>query len=129
MNSVQMSSDDSCSLAGSSACFDDDEDFSSVHSASKNNEKNQEASKQAPAIAKTEDRWVSRSRFLVFLVLAGAASTVGILTYRFLKDDQQEEFENDVSCDNDDKMTINIHDSILTFLSPSSLISFMTRLE
>lgn len=87
-----MSSDDNCSI-----CFDDDGDLSSVHSASKNNGKDQEASKQAPAIAEYEDKWVSRSRFLVFFVLAGAATAVGTLTYRFLKDDQQEEFENDVS--------------------------------
>ena len=104
MKSV-MSSDVDCSVAGSSICFDDDGDLSSAHSASKNNDgKDQEASKQAPAISEYEDKWVSRSRFLVFLVLAGAATAVGILTYRFLKDDQQEEFENDVSCDNDDKM-------------------------
>jgi hypothetical protein len=100
-----MSSDDNCSLASSSICFDDDEDFSVVHSESKNNRNGQEASiKQAPTIAENEDKWVSRTRFLVFLVLAGAATAVGILTYRFLKDDQQEDFENDVSGDNDDKM-------------------------
>jgi hypothetical protein len=124
-----MRSVDNCSLVSSSVCFDDDEDFSSVRSASKNNEKDQGASKQAPAIAENEDRWVSRSRFLVFLVLVGAAAAVGILTYRFLKDDQQEEFEKDVSCDDDDKMHGIIQDGILTCLSPFSLSSIMTRLE
>ena len=58
---------------------------------------NDEASSSVQSLAKTEDLWVSRSRWLVFIVLTTVAIVVAFVTYRFTSKAQQDKFEGGVS--------------------------------
>ena len=74
--------------------FDDDGDNDTDKSVSESNTQSQEETKE---IAASENRAVVWSRALVIVVLIGAATATGLLTYYFTRSAETDEFEGDVS--------------------------------
>jgi hypothetical protein len=95
-----MESEDDFSISTSSSAYDDGEEADIdefAGSSSELKELDEEATPVATEpIATKEQRLVSCSRWLMFLVLIAAAVVVGIFTYRYVSEEQKEEMKEEV---------------------------------
>ena len=73
------------------------EDHSTTSFKSSTVNTNQNSSEESSSLAKAETRAVNRTKLLVLAVLFLAASAVGVATYLYARNTEQEEFEVKVS--------------------------------